>query len=449
MSSNSGSVLGRVLWLIVVAGAAGGGGWWFYHQDRQTAPQYLTAAVVRGDLTQAVTATGQLNPRTNVQVGSQISGILKKVLVDYNSPVKAGQVIAEIDPATFQASVHQAEGDLADAKSKLELAQVEANRTAMLFKDKLVSQSDHDKAMADLHQAEAAVKIKNAALEKTAVDLERCTIYAPVDGIVISRSVDVGQTVAASLSAPTLFLIANDLTQMQIDANVAEADIGGIEVGQEVEFTVDAFVYRPFRGKVIQIRNSPITVQNVVTYDTVIEVNNADLKLKPGMTANVSIILASRSDALKLPNAALRFRMADTNAPGARAAGAGGGGPRLAGGPPGGGGGGRGLGGGGPGGGGRGGGNGGFGTGGGRARGERQFNRTVYLLPSTNGVSATGETPKPTSIQIKIGISDGVMTEIVEGLKEGDAVVTALASVEPAAAAARPNNPFGGGMRMR
>ena len=455
MSSNSGSVLGRLLWLIVLAGAAGGGGWWYYHQDRQAAPQYLTAAVVRGDLTQVVTATGQLNPRTNVQVGSQISGILEKVLVDYNSPVKAGQVIAKIDPATFQATVHQAEGDLADAKSKLELAEVETKRTATLFKDKLVSQSDYDKALADLHQAEAAVKIKTASLEKTTVDLARCTIYAPVDGIVISRSVDVGQTVAASLSAPTLFLIANDLTQMQIDANVAEADIGGIEVGQEVEFTVDAFVYRPFRGKVIQIRNSPITVQNVVTYDTVIEVNNADLKLKPGMTANVSIVLASRSDVLKLPNAALRFRIADTNAPGTRTGGAGGGGQRLAGGPPGGGAGGggggagRGFGGGGgPGGGGRGGG-GAWSGAGGRARGERQFNRTVYLPPSTNAISATGEPPKPTPVQIKIGISDGVMTEIVEGLKEGDAVVTALANVDPTAAAARPNNPFSGGMRMR
>ena len=152
MSSNSGSVLGRLLWLIVLAGAAGGGGWWYYHQDRQAAPQYLTAAVVRGDLTQVVTATGQLNPRTNVQVGSQISGILEKVLVDYNSPVKAGQVIAKIDPATFQATVHQAEGDLADAKSKLELAEVETKRTATLFKDKLVSQSDYDKALADLHR---------------------------------------------------------------------------------------------------------------------------------------------------------------------------------------------------------------------------------------------------------------------------------------------------------
>src|SRR5581483_1159366 len=150
---------------------------------------------------------------------------------------------------------------------------------------------------------------KEAALQRAKVDLSRCTIYAPVDGIVISRNVDVGQTVAASLSAPTLFVIANDLTQMQIDANVAEADVGGVEAGQEVNFTVDAFVYRTFHGEVVQVRNAPITVQNVVSYDTVISVSNPDMKLKPGMTANVSIILAQRQNALKVPNSALRFRM--------------------------------------------------------------------------------------------------------------------------------------------
>src|SRR5204863_5277993 len=165
---------------------------------------------------------------------------------------------------------------------------------------------------ATYHQSDAQVKIKEAALQKANVDLSRCTIYAPVDGIVISRNVDVGQTVAASLSAPTLFIIANDLTKMQIDANVAEADVGGVEEAQAVNFTVDAFPYRTFHGTVVQVRNAPITVQNVVSYDTVISVNNPDMKLKPGMTANVSIIIASRSNALKIPNAALRFRPAET-----------------------------------------------------------------------------------------------------------------------------------------
>src|SRR5439155_17299392 len=238
------------------------------------------------------TATGQLNPVTNVQVGCQISGTIQKLFVDFNSPVTQGQVVAQIDAATYQANLLQAEGDLANAKAALELAQINAGRSKDLFTNKLIPQSDYDQTIANLHQAEATVKIKEAAVQKAKVDLERCTIYSPVDGIVISRSVDVGQTVAASLSAPTLFVIANDLTKMQIDANVAEADIGGVEEGQDVDFTVDAFPNRTFHGKVTQVRNAPITVQNVVTYDTVIGVSNADLKLRPGMTANVSIIVA-------------------------------------------------------------------------------------------------------------------------------------------------------------
>src|SRR5204862_1639876 len=169
-------------------------------------------------------------------------------------------------------------------------------------------QQDLDQAMANLHQAEANVKIKQGALDKAKADLDHCTITSPVDGEVISRSVDVGQTVAASLQAPVIFTIANDLTKMQIDANVAEADIGGVEPGQTVDFTVDAFPTRTFHGQVTQVRNAPITVQNVVTYDTVIEVGNPDLKLKPGMTANVSIIVAHVEGAVKMPNAALRYR---------------------------------------------------------------------------------------------------------------------------------------------
>jgi HlyD family secretion protein len=217
-------------------------------------------------------------------------------------------VVAELDPAIFQASVHQAEGDLANARATLELQLVEAHRSAELFSNKLVSSSDYDKAIADLHSAEAQVKMKEASLERAKVDLAHCTIYAPVDGIVISRNVDVGQTVAASMNAPVLFVIANDLAKMQIDSNVSEADVGSVEDGQSVSFTVDAFPNRTFAGKVTQIRNSPITVQNVVTYDTVVGVDNADQKLKPGMTATISITTAQRANALKVPNAALRFR---------------------------------------------------------------------------------------------------------------------------------------------
>src|SRR3989442_3520216 len=275
------------------------------------AANYQTATVTRGPITQAVTATGTLNPFVNVQVGSQVSGNIAKLFADFNSQVKAGQVVAQIDPALFQATVTQAEGDLANAQAALELAKVNAKRTQDLFARKTSSQADLDQAMANLHQAEANVKIKQGALDKAKADLEHCTITSPIDGVVISRNVDVGQTVAASLQAPVIFQIANDLSKMQIDANVAEADVGVLEVGQDVDFTVDAFPTRTFHGKVVQVRNAPITVPNVVTYDTVIGVSNPDLKLKPGMTANVSIIVTHKDDALQVKNAALRYRPAE------------------------------------------------------------------------------------------------------------------------------------------
>src|SRR5712692_852890 len=278
-------------------------------QCRQVgAANYQTAMVTRGPLTQAVTATGTLNPVVNVQVGSQVSGNIAKLYADFNSQVKAGQVVAQIDPAIFQATVTQAEGDLASAQSALELAKINATRTQDLFARKTSSQADLDQAMANLHQAEANVKIKQGALDKAKADLEHCTITSPIDGVVISRNVDVGQTVAASLLAPVIFQIANDLTKMQIDSNVAEADVGVVAIDQNVDFTVDAFPTHIFHGKVTQVRNAPITVQNVVTYDTVIGVSNPDLKLKPGMTANVSIIIIHKDNVLQLKNAALRFR---------------------------------------------------------------------------------------------------------------------------------------------
>ena len=367
-----------------------------------SAENYQIATVTRGPITQAVTATGTLNPVVNVQVGSQVSGNIAKLFVDFNSQVKAGQVVAQIDPALFQATVTQAEGDLASAQAALELAKVNATRTQDLFARKTSSQADLDQAMANLHQAEANVKIKQGALDKAKADLEHCTITSPIDGVVISRSVDVGQTVAASLQAPVIFQIANDLTKMQIDANVAEADVGVLEVGQDVDFTVDAFPMRTFHGKVVQVRNAPITVQNVVTYDTVIGVSNPDLKLKPGMTANVSIIVAQKDNVLQIKNAALRYRP-----PEAVPAEMGSRSPAPA------------------------------GARGGRGRQQRTSERTVYLL--------SGGRPQP--VQIKTGISDGVVTEVKEGLKEGDRVVTAeLASKSPAASP--PPNPFSGARRF-
>ena len=267
------------------------------------------------------------------------------------------------------------------------------------------SQADLDQATANLHQAEANLKIKQGALDKAQADLVHCTITSPIDGEVISRSVDVGQTVAASLQAPIIFTIANDLTKMQIDANVAEADIGGVEVDQEVTFTVDAFPNRTFQGKVVQVRNAPITVQNVVTYDTVIGVNNPELKLKPGMTANVSIVSAHRDDALKLANSALRFRMPDDSPPPSKRDPSASG--RQA-------------------------------DGKSSGRAERRIERSVYLLASGNS--------KAEKVTIKTGISDGITTEIVEGLKEGDRVV--IGTSEKGNTTPPPSsNPFGGGPR--
>jgi HlyD family secretion protein len=365
------------------------------------AENYQISIVTRGPVTQAVTATGTLNPVVNVQVGSQVSGNIAKLFADFNSQVKAGQVVAQIDPALFQATVTQAEGDLASTQAALELAKVNAKRTQELFARKTSSQADLDQAMANLHQAEANVKIKQGALDKAKADLEHCTITSPIDGVVISRNVDVGQTVAASLQAPVIFQIANDLTKMQIDTNVAEADVGVLEVGQDVDFTVDAFPTRTFHGKVVQVRNAPITVQNVVTYDTVIGVSNPDLKLKPGMTANVSIVVAHKDDVPQLKNAALRYRPAEATPGEIRSRSPAPGGTR-----------------------------------GSAGRERRTSQRTVYVLSS-------GE-PKP--VQIKTGISDGVVTEVIEGLNEGDRVVTAeLASKSaPASPAA---NPFSGGPR--
>src|SRR6266545_2743801 len=259
------------LWLLAMV-ASGAGLGWYLNQPAASTLDYETVQVSRGDLTQVVTASGQLNPVVKVEVGSQISGIIEKLFVDFNSQVKEGQLIAQLDPATYEANLMQAQGNLANVKAGLELAQLSADRAKALQADKLSAKADYERAMADLHQAEAAVKISEGALKKNQVDLARCAIYAPVDGIVISRNVNVGQTVAASLSAPTLFLIANDLSKMQIQANVAEADIGQLEVDQNVDFTVDALPGQTFHGRVTQIRNAPKTDQNVVTYETIIEV---------------------------------------------------------------------------------------------------------------------------------------------------------------------------------
>ncbi|MCX8108976.1 MAG: efflux RND transporter periplasmic adaptor subunit, partial [Verrucomicrobiae bacterium] len=303
----------RVWALLVVL--AGGAGYTLYKRGRtgpDPAQEYRTALVTRGTIVQAVTANGQINPVKSVQVGSQVSGIIQSIFVDFNSPVTNGQVIAQIDPSTFKQNLSQAEAELANAEAALELAQLNHRRAQELHKNQLITQADYDKTVVDLHQAEAAKKMREAAVERARVELSRTTITAPVNGIVISRNVDVGQTVAASFNTPTLFLIAHDLTKMQIEAMVSEADVGGVEEGQRVEFTVDAFPTRKFEGFVKQVRYAPITNQNVVNYVTVVDVDNPDLKLRPGMTANASIITAKRDNVLRVPTSAFLFRPKQT-----------------------------------------------------------------------------------------------------------------------------------------
>jgi len=386
------------------------GGFLYFRHKRSEPVAFNTALAARGELTQSVTATGILNPVKSVQVGCQVSGRISKLYVDFNTEVTNGQLIAEIDPRVYEAQVGSAEADLANAMANFELQNVQSQRMADLYTNKLVSGSDFDIAMATLHQADAMVKIKRASLENARTSLGYTKIISPVDGVVISRAVDVGQTVAASFNTPTLFQIANDLTSMQIDAAVAEADVGGVVEGQTVDFTVDAYPSRTFHGEVAQVRNSPSTVNNVVTYDAVISVTNADYKLKPGMTANVSIIVANRPDALKVPNAALRFRPSEnvtvltnavveaappaTNQPVAGQRGKG------------------------------------------KGRGGNRSVRMVYLPVETGTVK---------QVTVKVGITDGIYTEITDGLQEGDKVVTGVVNNEASAASPQAASPFGGG----
>ncbi len=465
MPTSARSSAWKTLVVILALLAVIGAGWYYWHHSSDQAPEYSTTTVARGDVIQVVTATGDIEPVLNVSVSSQISGIISKLFVDWNSPVKKDQVLAQLDPSTYQANVLQAEGQLANAKANYQLTLVNTQRTRELFKKALVTQADLDQAEAQLLQADAQVKIQTASLEMNKVNLARCTLYSPIDGVVISRQVDVGNTVAASLSAPTLFMIANDLTKMQIIAAIAEADIGNVAVGQSANFTVDAYPNLQFRGRVSQIRNSPQTQQNVVIYQTIIDVNNPDLKLRPGMTANVSVIVAERNNSLRLANSALRVRLPDELVPkvvtAATAANGAAGAPAAkpmteeeqrsarfrilqeagfvrGGGPPtpevlqkaqelakaqgldld-------------------------FSRFGGGARGGTSAvtTRTVYKL-----IGRDPKTAKLEAITAKLGITDGVNTEVLSGLKEGDVIVTSVTLPGGSSGATRPvSNPFAGG----
>jgi len=488
MAASGKSSLKLIVYLLIVA-VLGGGGYFYYQRSKQVsnAPEYNTTTVARGSVRQTVTATGQLDPLLSVDVGSQISGLVLRLYVDFNSPVKKGQKLAEIDPATYRQKLRQAEANLASTQAANKLQRLNTERTRELFTKSLVTQQDLDQAEALLAQSDAQLLTSKATVENANVDLERCTINSPIDGIVISKQTEEGKTVAASLNAPVLFTIANDLAKMQITAAVAESDVGAVEAGQSVTFTVDAFPNRSFSGLVTQVRNAPKTTSNVVTYETIINVDNKDLKLRPGMTANVSIIVASRENTLRIPNAALRVRLPENfgvktaatapatatgttpaaGAPSTRPA------PTASGGGSGGGGGGR--------------------RGGGllgadatpeqreqmraimaeigitnfreitpeqreqlrkllverglipapAAPGEPSYTvRTIYRLPGGNKTA----TPEPVSV--KVGITDGSASEVIDGIAEGDTIVTGV-SVATTTGSPQPatSNPFGGGGR--
>jgi HlyD family secretion protein len=388
------AALAAVAWIVAVRSRGGAGG-----------ERWVTAPVDRGPIVATVTATGTLSPVASVQVGTYVSGPIMAIHADFNTPVHRGQLLAKIDPRPFQVKVDAARADLANARAKLEKDRADADlkaanlrRVRDLRAGGIVSQSELDVAVSDDRQARAQVALSGAAigsaearLHEAEVNLAYTDIVSPVDGVVVSRNVDRGQTVAATFQTPTLFLVAEDLTKMQVSASVSESDIGGVAPGQEARFTVDAYPGTLFAGRVSQVRNAPVTLQNVVTYDVIVSVDNPELRLKPGMTANVTVVVAKRDDALRVPTAALRFRPpADADGRGAAAAG----------GPP---------------------------------AGSR-----VWAPEGDGGLRA---------IPVTTGITDDRFTEVTRGLGAGQRVVVALRR-EPAAGAVPAAGPsFGGGRR--
>lgn len=290
---------------IVVVGTAG---YFLLANSDSRDMKYRTEKVSRGNIVVQVRATGTINPVQTVQVGSQVSGIIQKIYVDFNSEVKKGQVIAQIDSTFLNASVKEVEANRERSQAQVSNAERTLSRTSELFKKNLVAQADLDAATTAYESAVAELKQTEASLDRVKVNLRYALIRAPIDGVVISRDVDVGQTVAASFQTPNLFKIANDLKHMQVQASVDEADIGQVHAGEEVTFSVDAYPDEQFRGSVSQVRLSPITVQNVVTYTVIIDVPNRDMKLRPGMTATVSILIDKREDVLRVPSVAMQFQ---------------------------------------------------------------------------------------------------------------------------------------------
>jgi HlyD family secretion protein len=403
--------------IILIAGIAG-----YFYYKRTPEIKYKTAPIERGSIVSSVAATGNLSAVTTVQVGTQVSGTIQKIYVDFNSRVNKGQAIAEIDPSLFNASVEQSQGNYLSAEANLQKAKValaDAERTLKrnkkMLADGIISQGDFDVTETTVQSLKAAVKAAEGVLGQTRgslmqsrTNLRYSVIRSPVDGVVISRAVDVGQTVAASFSTPTLFTIAQDLTKMQIEVSVDEADISRILLEQKATFTVDSYPEQTFKGKVIQIRSAPIITQNVVTYVVVVNVDNSDMKLKPGMTANVSIEVAKKDDVLKLPPAALRFKP-KTNADEAKEKGNGASGQKTA--------------------------NTVATAGGKGAPGKgRDKSQKVYLLKEG----------KPVAVQIKSGIANNNSIELVESeLKEGDEVIIEQIGADSKKKAASGSSPMG------
>lgn len=403
--------LGLAIFSLVILAAASYAAWRTLDggSDR---PRFKLAKVESGPLTAIVSSTGTLNPVVSVSVGSQVSGQIKELFADFNSPVKAGQLIARIDPETFELRVRQAEADLESTRAsvavqKAEVARVTATlmdaqrdleRKKMLVDKKFISAADRDKAqavhdiakaaldvaLAQANNSSAVVRQRESQLAQARVDLERTAIRSPVDGVVVKRSVDRGQTVAASLQAPELFIIARNLTDMQVDTSIDEADVGRISVGQKATFTVDAFPGRPFAGEVTQIRKAATVVSNVVTYTVIVSAANPDLTLLPGMTANVRVVTAQKEKVLKVPNAALRFRppsAGEEKRPVAAVS------PAPT-------------------------------PGGGRGAAGGGSGNRVWIL---------GEDGSPKAIEVRLGLADGGATEIASGdIKEGTEVIVGL-----------------------
>jgi HlyD family secretion protein len=419
----------RYALIAAVAVLAAAIGVWRMRSEAKPTTSMETARLERGRIVARVTASGTLSAIVTVQVGSQVSGRVAELRVDFNSKVRKGELIAKIDPQLFQATVEQqranlaaAQGNLAKARAQAVDAQRQADRAQALAAKKLIAQADADTAisnaealLAGVQAAEGQVAQTRAALNSALVNLAYTDIRSPTNGVVISRNVDVGQTVAASLQAPTLFVIAEDLAKMQVDTNVAEADVGRLRAGMDATFTVDAYPSETFKGKVRQVRNAPQTVQNVVTYDAVIDVDNPDLKLKPGMTANVTFIYAEKDDVLKVPNAALRFKppaglVGAGGAAGPAGAGAGAAGPVARA-------------------------EGGAGGPGGRpaTKGPETLDRRTIWTLKEGQVSP---------VRVRTGISDGTFTEVVEGEVAAGAEVVLDAVGPPSGFAAAMRRPF-------